>query len=112
LSALARACSGQSRLTVGCIMDQVFSVSEACAIAHMGRTSFYEALKSGALTARKRGSRTWVLGSELQRFIDALPQIEVKHPVDRRAVSGAPSPKGADNHEGEMPSAAKRRGAA
>jgi len=64
-------------------MDQVFSVSEACVIAHMGRTSFYEALHSGALTARKRGSRTFVLASELQRFIDSLPQLQVR----RGAVS-------------------------
>lgn len=104
-------------------MDQVFSVSEACAIAHMGRTSFYEALKSGALTARKRGSRTCVLARELQLFIEALPQIEVKHPIERGVVSGAA--KGSrtdrqdtDNCAGEMPSAgevssaAKRRGAA
>jgi excisionase family DNA binding protein len=70
-------------------MDQVFSVAEACAIAHMGRSSFYELLKSGALTARKRGSRTCVLASELQRFIEALPQIDVKHPKQERgAVSG------------------------
>ena len=67
-------------------MDQVFSVSEACAIAHIGRTSFYQALHSGALTARKRGARTFVLGSELQRFIEALPQIELKHPIERRAA--------------------------
>jgi len=55
----------------------------------MGRTSFYQALHSGALTARKRGSRTFVLASELQRFIDSLPQIEVKNPKQERgAVSG------------------------
>lgn len=61
-------------------MEQVLSVSEACAIAHMGRTSFYQALHSGALTARKRGSRTFVLASELQRFIDSLPELKVKPP--------------------------------
>jgi hypothetical protein len=56
----------------------------------MGRTSFYQALHSGALTARKRGSRTFVLASELQRFIDLLPQIEVKNPKQERgAVSGS-----------------------
>lgn len=69
-------------------MDQVFSVSEACAIAHMGRTSFYEALHSGTLTARKRGSRTFVLASELQRFIDSLPEMKVKHPEQCEDASG------------------------
>ena len=95
-------------------MDQVFSVAEACAIAHMGRSSFYEALKSGALTAHKRGSRTVVFASELQRFIEAWPQIEVKHPIERGAVSSTASPKGGTtNHKDtEMPSARKRRGAA
>jgi hypothetical protein len=85
-------------------MDQVFSVSEACTIAHMGRTSFYQALHSGALTARKRGSRTFVLASELQRFIDSLPQMEMKHPKQKRgAVSGTTqvnkSSAGADRKE-------------
>lgn len=93
-------------------MDQVFSVSEACAIAHMGRTTFYEALKSGALTARKRGSRTCVLASELQRFIDALPQIEVKHPIEHGSVSSTASQKGADNCAGEVSNATKCRGVA
>jgi hypothetical protein len=76
-------------------MDQVYSVAEACAIAHVGRTGFYEAVNSGALTARKRGSRTYVLGSELTRWIKSLPQIEVKHPKQsHEAVSGTTPSKG------------------
>jgi hypothetical protein len=95
-------------------MDQVFSVAEACAIAHMGRSSFYEALKSGALTAHKRGSRTVVFGSELQRFIEAWPQIKVKHPIERGAVSSTAKGSTTDRKDtdGEMPSADKSRGAA
>jgi hypothetical protein len=69
------------------IMEKVFSVSEACAIARMGRTVFYQAINSGALIARKRGARTLVLASELERFIDALPQIEVKHPKIAAAIT-------------------------
>jgi excisionase family DNA binding protein len=55
-----------------------FSVAEACVISGVGRTNFYQALKDGEVTARKRGKRTLVLASELQRWLNSLPQLEVK----------------------------------
>jgi hypothetical protein len=31
-----------------------YSIAEACAVARAGRTAIYEAIRDGALTARKR----------------------------------------------------------
>jgi excisionase family DNA binding protein len=49
------------------------SVAEACAVAGIGRTKFYEAIANGSLRARKFGKRTIVLRSDLQDFLSELP---------------------------------------
>ncbi len=55
-----------------------YSIAEACAVARAGRTSIYEAIKSGELTARKRGRRTVILYDELTRWLESLPAITPK----------------------------------
>ena len=50
------------------------SVTEACAIAGIGRTKIYEAISSGALKARKFGKRRIILRSDLQAFLVGLPE--------------------------------------
>ena len=70
-------------------MTQVHSIPEACALARAGRTAVYQAINSGKLVAHKRGRRTLIFSCDLQRWLDSLPQIEVKHPrQERGAVSG------------------------
>ncbi len=69
-------------------MTQVHSIPEACALACVGRTALYQAINAGELVAHKRGKRTLIFANDLQRWLDSLPQIEVKHP---KQESGAVS---------------------
>ena len=55
-----------------------YSIAEACTVARAGRTSVYEAIKSGELVAHKRGRRTVILADDLRRWLEALPVIETK----------------------------------
>lgn len=52
------------------------SLVEASAISGIGRTKLYEAISQGKLKARKWGSRTIVLRSDLLRFLDSLPEVQ------------------------------------
>jgi excisionase family DNA binding protein len=55
-----------------------YSIAEACEAARVGRTAIYEAIRSGALRARKRGRRTLVLVDDLRRWLEKLPAVETK----------------------------------
>jgi len=49
------------------------TITAACRLTGLGRTTIYAALKSGALSARKCGRRTLILAADLETFLDNLP---------------------------------------
>ena len=55
-----------------------YSIAEACSVARAGRTSLYEAIRSGALRAVKRGRRTIVLADGLRHYLENLPVVVPK----------------------------------
>jgi excisionase family DNA binding protein len=55
-----------------------YSIAEACSVARAGRTALYEAIRSGALRAVKRGRRTIVLADDLRRYLESLPAVKPK----------------------------------
>ena len=55
-----------------------YSVRDAGLIACAGRTSVYEAIRTGELRAVKRGRRTLILDEDLRRWLQSLPPIAVK----------------------------------
>jgi excisionase family DNA binding protein len=50
------------------------SVTEACKLSRLGRTTFYKYLKLGKIPARKCGRRTIVLRDELNQALKSLPR--------------------------------------
>jgi excisionase family DNA binding protein len=55
------------------IQREGLSISEACAVAGIGRTKIYQAIAAGSLKARKCGKRTLVLREDLRDFLASLP---------------------------------------
>ena len=52
-----------------------FSVRDFCQWAGIGRTAFYEELKTGRLAAKKFGKRTLIPIAEAHRWVEGLPVL-------------------------------------
>ncbi|MET4219822.1 excisionase family DNA binding protein [Bradyrhizobium sp. LB14.3] len=51
------------------------TINEACVLAHISRGTLYKAMQSGALLGRKLGTKTIVLRTDLQLWLEALPPV-------------------------------------
>jgi len=80
-----------------------YSIPEVCDCSNAGRTTVYKAINAGDLTAHKRGSRTIVLASDLERWLSSLPQIEAKHSKQAATLARAVSQKGSMLNPRERP---------
>jgi excisionase family DNA binding protein len=49
------------------------TVQEAAALASLGQTSLYKAIREGRLRIRKYGSRTIITRTDLASFLENLP---------------------------------------
>ncbi len=55
-----------------------YTITEAVEAGAGSRTMIYEAIKSGALKARKRGKRTIILAADLAQYLESLPDFHEK----------------------------------
>ena len=53
----------------------ILTINEACHQSRTGRTALYAAIKSGQLSARKRGSRTMILTKDLKQWVELFPKM-------------------------------------
>jgi excisionase family DNA binding protein len=51
-----------------------FTIEQAAQVSSLGQTSIYQAIKEGHLKKRKFGTRTIVMRTDLQNFLDELPE--------------------------------------
>lgn len=52
------------------------SINETVAMSGMSRSAIYRAIKEKRIPKRKNGGRTLILVSDLERFLQSLPQVE------------------------------------
>ena len=53
-----------------------YSIPEAMEAADAGRTTIYQAIREGALVARKRGKRTIILAEDLKAWLHSLKPLK------------------------------------
>ena len=58
-----------------------YTISEACALTSLGRTTLYLAIKSGELKTHKVGRRTLITKKELVAWLDSRPAAPISTPA-------------------------------
>jgi hypothetical protein len=56
-------------------IDRLIPFAEAMSMAGMRSTKAYQEVAAGRLAVVRNGRRTFVKASELQRYIDSLPEV-------------------------------------
>lgn len=70
-------------------MDKIaVTIPEAVKISGLGRSTIYNLFNDGKLTARKQGTRTLILVSELREHLESLPTAGISFSPKRPAPSG------------------------
>ena len=65
-------------------MEQLlYTITQCCRMAAIGRTKFYQLVASGEIPVRKVGKKTLVAAADLQNWVERLPTMEIKN-GDRR----------------------------
>ena len=60
-------------------MEQLlYTISQSCQLAAIGRTKFYELVACGEIPIRKVGKKTLVAAGDLKRWAERLPVSEAK----------------------------------
>jgi excisionase family DNA binding protein len=68
-------------------MDQLlYTISECCRMAAIGRTKFYELIATGEIPVRKVGKKTLVAATDLHDWVRRLPPSGLKIPDRNEAV--------------------------
>jgi excisionase family DNA binding protein len=67
-----------------------FSIADACALSHVGRTTLYNAISRGELRARKVGRRTLIIRTDLVAWLESRPEAGTELPA---GCLGAVGPK-------------------
>jgi excisionase family DNA binding protein len=69
-------------------MDQLlYTITQCCRMAAIGRTKFYELIGSGEIPVRKIGKKTLVAAADLHNWVERLPAVETKS-RDRNPAHG------------------------
>jgi Helix-turn-helix domain len=76
------------------VNNLLYRASEVRAKIGCGVTKFYELINDGTLDARRFGSRTYITGESLERFVKNLPSVRtptmMKERQEPQAGSGDP----------------------
>jgi hypothetical protein len=61
------------------VLRLAYRIDEFVRLSGVGRTSVYEALKTGRLKAVKAGTRTLILADSAHEFVASLPPYRPQH---------------------------------
>lgn len=56
-----------------------FSISDACSVSGLSKSTIYEEIAKGALRARKLGSRTFIMADDLKAWLESQPEAHITY---------------------------------